>query len=448
VQGAPRRSGTARADAVLIHPVAGLFVFALLMTMLFQALFAWSDPAIGAIESLFGAVSDLTRTLLPEGLLSDFVVDGLIAGVGSVLVFLPQILLLFFFIGLMEDSGYMARVAYLMDRVMRTMGLHGRAFVPMLSGFACAVPAIMATRTMERHRDRLLTMLVVPLMTCSARLPVYTLMIGALFPAGVVLGIFPMRSTLMVVMYGFSIVMALLAAWVLSKTLLKAPPVPLMLELPPYRVPRLGDVTLMMWQRTRYFVSEAGTVILACTVVLWALLSFPREAPLSRDYDAAVAQAPSAEAAAELEDARASERLRTSYGGRLGRAIEPLIAPLGFDWKIGIGLIGAFAAREVFVATMGVVYGAGSEVDEESVTLRDRLRAEQRVDGRPVYSPLTGLSLMVFFALACQCMSTLAVVKRETAGYRWPTFMLVYMTALAWISSFAVYQGGRLLGFE
>jgi ferrous iron transport protein B len=448
VTGKTQRPGTARADAILIHPVAGLFVFALIMTLLFQSLFAWADPAIGLIEALFGMGAELARAVLPAGLFADFIGDGVIAGLGSVFVFLPQILLLFFFIGLMEDSGYMARVAYLMDRVMRSMGLNGRAFVPMLSGFACAVPAIMATRTMERRRDRLLTMMVVPLMTCSARLPVYTLMIGALFPAGVLLGFLPIRSTLMVGMYGFSVAMALLAAFVMSKTLFVAPPVPLVLELPPYRLPRVRDVLKMMWQRTRYFLTEAGTVILACTIVLWALLTFPREQPQARDYDAAIASAgDDEEAVAALENARSGERLRNSYGGRLGHAIEPVIAPLGFDWKIGVGLIGAFAAREVFVATMGVVYSAGAEVDEESTTLRERMRAETRQDGRPVYSPLVGLSLMVFFALACQCMSTLAVVKRETGGYRWPAFMLVYMTALAWVASFIVYQGGRLLGF-
>jgi ferrous iron transport protein B len=447
VSGVPLRAGTTRADAVLIHPVAGLLVFLLLMFVLFQSLFAWADPAIGLIETMFGAISELVRSALPESLVTDFVVDGVIAGVGSVVVFLPQILLLFFFIGLMEDSGYMARVAYLMDRVMRSMGLHGRAFVPMLSGFACAVPAIMAVRIMERRRDRLLTMMVVPLMTCSARLPVYTLIIGALFPAGVVLGFLPVGGTLMVGMYAFSVATALLAAWVMSKTILVAPPIPLVLELPPYRMPRLNDVLRMMWQRTRYFLTEAGTVILACTAVLWFLLTFPRDVPMSRDYDAAIAAAPSDEVKGELENARSGEQLRGSYGGRVGHAIEPLIAPLGFDWKIGVGLIGAFAAREVFVATMGVVYSAGGEVDEESVTLRERIRQEQHEDGRPVYSPLVGLSLMVFFALACQCMSTLAVVKRETGGYRWPAFMLAYMTVLAWVASFIVYQGGRLLGF-
>jgi ferrous iron transport protein B len=320
----------------------------------------------------------------------------------------------------------------------------------MLSGFACAVPAIMATRTMERRRDRLLTMLVVPLMTCSARLPVYTLLIGALFPTGVLLGVLPIQSTLMVAMYFVSVLMALLAALVLSKTVLVAPPVPLVLELPPYRLPRFGDVLLMMWQRTRYFLSEAGTVILACTIVLWGLLSFPRQPTASDEHVAPVAEASStsgSDTPAKHDAALQSEALRNSYAGRLGHAIEPLIAPLGFDWKIGVGLIGAFAAREVFVATMGIVYSAGADVDEESVTLRERMRAEVRADGTPVYSPLSGLSLMVFFALACQCMSTLAVVKRETGGYRWPAFMLVYMSVLAWVASFVVYQGGRLLGF-
>jgi ferrous iron transport protein B len=365
-----------------------------------------------------------------------------------VVVFLPQILLLFFFIGLMEDSGYMARVAYLMDRIMKSMNLNGRAFVPMLSGFACAVPAILATRTMERQRDRLLTMMVVPLMTCSARLPVYTLVIAALFPAGHVLGIFPVQGLLMVGMYLFSAVTALVAAWVLSRRVraLRAKRLPFVIELPPYRIPRLGDVVRMMWERTSYFLREAGTVILACTIALWALLSFPRHT--QTDYDARVAAAPTAEQVASLENQRDAERLRESYGGRLGHAIEPAIAPLGFDWKIGIGIIGAFAAREVFISTMGVVYSAGGDVDETSDTLRQRIRAEVREDGRPVYTPLVGLSLMIFFALACQCMSTLAVVKRETGTYRWPLFLFAYMTVLAWVTSFAVYQGGRLLGFS
>jgi ferrous iron transport protein B len=373
-----------------------------------------------------------------------------IAGAGAVLQFLPQILLLFFFLGLLEDSGYMARVAYLMDRIMRSMNLHGRAFVPMLSGFACAVPAIMATRTMERRRDRLLTMLVVPLTTCSARLPVYTLIIAALFPRRRLLGLFPAQGLLMVFMYVFGIVTALIAAAVLSRVIkpLKARRLPFVIELPPYRLPRGKDVLHVMWDKSRHFLTDAGTMILGCSVVLWALLAFPREPTHpSKDYAALAAAAPSAEVRQELEREKAGERVRQSYAGRLGHAIEPALAPLGFDWKIGIGLIGAFAAREVFVATMGVVYGVGGDVDAASGTLRDKISAEHRPNGAPVYTPLVGLSLMIFFALSCQCMSTLAVVRRETASLRWPLFLFAYMTTLAWIVSLGVYQGGKMLGF-
>ena len=446
----PDRSRTDRIDRLLLNRVVGFAVFLAVMFLVFQSLFAWSDPAITAIETLFAWASEGLASVLPAGIATDFLIDGVIAGIGSVVVFLPQILLLFLFIGLMEDSGYMARVAYLMDRIMKSMNLHGRAFVPMMSGFACAVPAILATRTMERRRDRILTMMVTPLMTCSARLPVYTLIIAALFPAGHVLGVFPVQGLLMVSMYLFSTIVALVAAWVMSRTVkpLRAKRLPFVIELPPYRVPRLRDVLHMMWERTSVFLKEAGTVILVCTIVLWALLSFPRELESpSVDYDAAIAAAASDEVAQKLEQQREGELLRASYGGRLGHLIEPAIEPLGFDWKIGVGIIGAFAAREVFISTMGVVYSVGGDVDEESATLRERIREEKRADGRPVYDPLVGLSLMVFFALACQCMSTLAVVKRETGGYRWPAFLFVYMTTLAWLASFAIYQGGRLLGF-
>jgi len=445
---APDRSFTERLDRVLLNRVAGFGVFLAIMFVVFQSLFTWADPAISLVETCFAWLGRFSRDHLPAGVATDFLVGGVIAGFGSVVVFLPQILLLFFFIGLMEDSGYMARVAYLMDRIMKTMNLHGRAFVPMMSGFACAVPAILATRTMERQRDRLLTMMVVPLMTCSARLPVCTLIIASLFPAGHLLGVFPVQGLLMIGMYLFSTVTALAAAFVLSRRVkpLRAKRLPFVIELPPYRVPRLGDVSRMMWMRSSMFLKEAGTVILACTIALWALLNFPRATAI--DYQPLIAGAPSPAVASALENARDGDRLRASYGGRLGHAIEPAIEPLGFDWKIGVGIIGAFAAREVFISTMGVVYSAGGEVDENSATLRQRIRAEIRDDGRPVYTPLSGLSLMIFFALACQCMSTLAVVKRETGGYRWPLFLFTYMTALAWLTSFAVYQGGRLLGFE
>lgn len=445
---------TERLDRWLLHPFWGTIGFFIAMTVLFQGLFTWSDPLVGGVETAFGWLGDLTRSALGPGLLTDFVVDGLLNGMGSVLVFLPQILLLFLLLGFLEDSGYMARVAFLVDRGMKAVGLHGRAFVPMLSGYACAVPAIMATRTLERRRDRLLTMMVVPLMSCSARLPVYSLVIAAYFdPEQRLLGVIPVQGAVLVGMYVFSTLTALVAAGVLGRTVLKGPNVPLLLELPPYRLPRASSVFRAMTLRARMFVTEAGTVILGCTVVLWVLLSFPRDVPLARDYDAAragvVASAGTSEsttvALAELDAAEQSDRLAASYGGRLGKAIEPVIAPLGFDWKIGVGLVGAFAAREVFVSTMGVVYGIGADADAQSLPLRARIR-DGGPGGQPT-RPLVGVSLMVFFALSAQCMSTLAVVRRESGGWHWAAFLFVYMTALAWLASFAVIQGGRALGW-
>ncbi len=444
-------SWTEKVDRVLLNPVAGFAVFIGLMFLLFQALFAWSDPFITLIEDGFGWLAGWTTATLPEGLFTDFLVGALIGGVGNVLVFLPQILLLFLFIAIMEDSGYMARAAFLMDRIMNRIGLHGRAFVPMLSAYACAVPAIMATRTMERRRDRFLTMMVLPLTTCSARLPVYTLIIGAVIPASYVAGVFNVQSLTMVALYFFGIVMALLAAAVLGRTVLKGPRVPLLLELPPYRLPDPRSVTRLVLSRGRVFVSEAGTVILVCTAILWGLLTFPQTTP---EIDALSAertrieleQGPGAPSIERLESQITSEQLRQSYAGRMGRAIEPVIEPLGYDWKIGVAIIGAFAAREVFVGTLGVVYSVG-EVDEDNPGLRAAIREEKTALGKPRYTPLMGLSLLVFFALACQCMSTLAAVKRETRSYRWPLLMFVYMTALAWVAAFVVYQGGRLLGF-
>lgn len=451
---ADRLTHTLRADAVLLHPVFGFTIFLVAMGVLFQSLFSWSDPAISLVESAFDGFNGWLTTVMPANLLRDFITDGLVAGVGSVVVFLPQILLLFFFIGLLEDTGYMARIAFLMDRLMRRLGLHGRAFVPMLSAYACAVPAVLATRTMERRRDRMITMLALPLMSCSARLPVYTLIIGALFPPSEVFGFVPVQGGLMVAMYVFSTFCALTVAGLLSKTLFKGPSIPLILELPPYRRPRLRSVVRMMLQRSGVFLREAGTVIFVCTIGLWLLLTFPRNPQLDTDYAAqrsAAAQVlagdPLDERLAVIDGEEEGEIFRKSYGARLGLAIEPAIEPLGFDWKIGIGLIGSFAAREVFVSTMGVVYGVGGDVDEESAGLRERIKSETKQNGEPVYTPLVGLSLMIFFALAAQCMSTLAAVKRESGSYFWMLFLFTYMTVLAYVASLIVYQGGKLLGF-
>jgi ferrous iron transport protein B len=442
---APDRSRTERIDRVLLHRVAGFGVFIAVMTVLFMSLFWWAAPVMDAIDQFFKWGGDQLAGVLGEGIFTDFLVQGVIGGVGAVMVFLPQILLLFLFLGFLEDCGYLARVAYLMDRIMRSMNLHGRAFVPMLSGFACAVPAIMATRTMERRRDRILTMMVVPLMTCSARLPVYTLVIGALIP-----GERWQQGLLMVAMYLFSVATALAAAWVMSRTVkpLKAKRLPFVIELPPYRFPRVAGVLRMMWGKSSMFLREAGTVILACSIALWALLYFPRHmAPGGKDYDALIASAPSDEARTTLTDEKQAAQLENSYGGRLGHAIEPVIRPLGFDWKIGVGIVGAFAAREVFVSTLGIVYAVGGDADAGSEPLRSALRDAKDEHGRRAYTPLVGLSLMIFFALACQCMSTLAVIRRESKSLRWPLFLFGYMTVLAWVVSFVVYQGGRLLGF-
>lgn len=481
-------------DKLLLHPLFGFAIFLACMTVVFQALFAWADPMIGWVEGAVGALATFTASVMPDGLVEDLLVDGLIGGVGAVVVFLPKILLLFLFIGIMEDTGYMSRVAFIMDRVMRSVGLHGRAFVPMLSSFACAVPAIMATRTMERRRDKLLTMMVVPLMTCSARLPVYTLLIAVLVPVGT--GGPWTQGLLMAALYVFSTVLALIVAGVLSKTVIRGPKVPLILEMPPYRRPHWPSILRMLRQRATVFLRDAGSVILVAAIIIWALLEFPRtpnserdfagerqaiEAQLVADADgaadengltgtdgatngsgAAADQAGASaadserldmpmaaleEALVDLERDETAAQLENSYGGRIGRMLEPVIEPLGFDWKMGIGLVGAFAAREVFVGTMGVIYGIGEDADEGSPMLRDKLRNEQRPDGTKAYTPLVCLSLLVFFALACQCMSTVAMVGRETASWRWPTFLVVYTFALAWLASFVVYQGGQLLGF-
>lgn len=450
------RTMTDRIDALLLHRLAGPLVFLLVMALLFQSIFAWAQPMMDAIEGSIGWLGAQIGALLPPGALNALLVDGVISGVGAVLVFIPQIAILFAVIAVLEDSGYLARAAYIMDRVMARVGLHGRAFVPLLSGFACAIPAIMATRTIESTKDRLVTILVTPLMSCSARLPVYTLVISALFAANQkVLGFLSVGALLMLAMYALSVTATVLVAFVLKRTVLKSPTPPLVLELPPYRLPQLGGVARRVVERCKVFVRDAGTVILACSIVLWGLLSYPKGGPLSFDADAERAQITAtlsgeraAAATAELDARIDGERLKQSYAGRLGHLLEPVIAPLGFDWKIGIGLVASFAAREVIVSTLGLVYGIGREADEESNTLREVLRSERDpATGALIYTPLVGLSLMVFFLFACQCMSTLAVVRRETASWRWPVFLFAYMTTLAWIASFVVYQGGRLLGF-
>lgn len=451
VAGEPAVDWVRRVDRWLLHPIVGTAVFLGLMGALFTALFVGTDPVVGWVEEAFAwlgvSVDALLGAVVGDGpwasLVRGLVVDGLIAGVGAVLVFLPQIALLFLFLAVLEDCGYLARAAAIVDRMLRAAGLPGRAFVPLLSGFACAVPAILATRTLPRFRDRLLTMMVLPLTTCSARLPVYALVVGALFPATVPGTQVPMRPLAMLGMYVFSATLTLVAALVFGRILLPQSPTPTVLELPPYRVPAPRQVLRTTWWRVRGFLHGATGTIVAATVALWALLTFPHFDPevlVSPDEAAAVVQA-----GGDVEHLAVSRALERSYGGQLGHAMEPLIAPLGFDWKIGVGLLGSFAAREVFVSTLGVIHGIeGAEGDDAG--LREALRDARTAEGRPVYSARVGASVLAFFAIAMQCLSTLAVLRKETGGWRWPAFIGAYMTGLAWVTSFVVWHVGGWLG--
>jgi len=433
------RKGTTRSerlDRALTHRVLGPLFFLLIMGGLFQSVYAWAEPFMGWIEALTAWFGGVVSQLMGPGMLTDLMVDGVVAGVGNVLIFLPQICLLFFFLTILEDLGYLARAAFLVDRVMRSVGLSGKAFVPLMSSFACAVPGIMSARTIENRRDRMVTILVAPLMSCSARLPVYALLIGAFIPSGY-------QGVTLLSMYGLSVGMALFVAMILRRTLFRGEASTFLLELPAYRMPSARQVLRTVGSRGWIFVRQAGTIILAISIVLWFLAYFPRDDTLA----ARAAQRVEAGANAdEIAHWRSSEQLRYSMAGRMGHFIEPVIEPLGFDWKTGVGLIASFAAREVMVSTLGIVYSVG-EADEESVGLREKLKNDRRPDGTPVFTVLSSVSLMVFFVLACQCMSTLAIVRRETNSWRWPLFMFVYMTVLAWVGSLAVYQGGLLLGF-
>jgi ferrous iron transport protein B len=447
-------SRTERIDRVLTHRIAGPVVFAAVMAVVFEALFSWSEPFVGAIEGVVAFLQAQAGGALPEGIFRDLVVSGIIAGVGNVVVFVPQIALLFFFIGVLEDTGYLARVAFVIDRLMARVGLHGRAFVPMLSGYACAIPGVMATRTIDSRRDRLLTMLVVPLSSCSARLPVYVLIISVVFAgAGRVGGVMSTGAVVLLALYLSSAIVAIGAAAVLRRTVLRGPRPTMVLELPPYRLPVVRNLLAAVWHKVRAFLVDAGTVILALTIVLWAMLTFPRDeqarahADAERTRIAALADGEEKTAAlAHVDHVEAQANLQHSVGGRLGKVIEPIIAPLGFDWRIGIGILGSFAAREVFVSTMGIVFGVGDD-DEEVEPLRQALADAKRDNGAVLMTPLTGVSLMIFFAFAAQCLSTVAVVKRESASWRWPIFMVVYMSVLAFAASLLVFQVGRALGF-
>jgi ferrous iron transport protein B len=460
----PGENFSDKLDRTLTHKVWGTLIFVAIMTLMFQSIFTFARIPMDALQSLVGWIRGFIGSLIPPGDLNSLLVNGVIAGVGAVVVFLPQILLLFLFIGFLEDTGYMARAAFLMDRLMSKVGLHGKSFIPMLSSFACAIPGIMATRTIESPKDRLVTILVAPLMSCSARLPVYTLLIAACIPNLTVLGFLKLPGLTMLSMYLLGIVVALLMAWLFKKTLLKGETPMLIMELPPYKRPLLRVVLRHMWDRSKLFLRRAGTVILGINILLWFLATYPHRAATqtiptaerahlkAQLPSAASAEQPPAPASATaaLDSQVAGETLRQSFAGHLGRLIEPIIAPLGFDWKMGIGIITSFAAREVFVSTMSLVYGLGkSEATPASMTgLVQTLQSQKRPDGTPVYTPLTAITLMVFYVFALQCVSTVAIVRRETNSWKWPVFQWLYMGALAWGLAFLVHLAGLLLGWH
>jgi ferrous iron transport protein B len=437
-----------RIDRVLTHRIAGPILFLVLMGATFQSVFSWAQPAMNLIDLLVGRFAALVAGLLPDGPLRSLLVDGVIAGVGTTLTFIPQIAILFLFLSVLEDSGYMARAAFIMDRLMGRVGLSGRAFIPLLSSFACAIPGIMATRTIDNRRDRFTTIMVAPFMSCSARLPVYALLIGAFVPNRWI-GPFTLPGLVLFSMYLLGVLVAIGVAAVLKRTVLAGGKPLYVMELPPYRLPAWRTVLPGVRDRSLLFVRKAGTVILATSICLWFLGSYPRHtaasAPLEQQVAAAVAAGDDA-ARESAERELAGVRLEHSFAGRVGRAIEPVIAPLGFDWRIGIGLVTSLAAREVMVSTMATVLHLG-DGETETRSLAEHMRTMiDPATGQRAYTPLIGISLMVFYVLACQCMSTVAVVRRETNSWRWPLLMLVLMNTLAWLASFLVYQGGRVLG--
>jgi ferrous iron transport protein B len=454
----PGETFSDKLDRVLTDRIWGTLIFVAVMALMFQSIFTFAKWPMDGLQFCVGWLGGQVSNLIPRGDLNDLLVNGVIAGVGAVVVFLPQILLLFLFIGFLEDTGYMSRAAFLMDRLMSKVGLHGKSFIPMLSSYACAIPGIMATRTIETPKDRLVTILVAPLMSCSARLPVYTLLIAACIPHTKILGFFGLQGLTMLSMYLLGTVVALLMAWVFKKTLLKGETPMLIMELPPYKLPLLRVVVRHMWDRSKLFIKRAGTVILGINILLWFLATYPRteNGVMEKGSDGVTqSQAATAVNTPTLQHSNtptpeelAGEKLRNSFAGKMGRAIEPTIAPLGFDWKIGIGIIASFAAREVFVSTMSTVYNVGNDnPDSTTSSLAQTLREQKRPDGTPVYTTLVAVTLMVFYVFALQCVSTVAVVRRETNSWKWPLFQWLYMGALAWVLAFVTYQGGRLLGW-
>ncbi len=428
-------------DHVLTHKVWGFVIFFLILFAIFQSIFAWSEYPMGLIETLFVWLSETGHTYLPQGALTNLLIDGVLAGLSGVMVFIPQIAFLFAFISILEDTGYMSRVTFMLDKVMRKVGLNGKSVVPLIGGLACAVPSIMSARTIENWKDRMITIMVTPLVSCSARLPIYTILISLVVPSKMILGFINLQGLTLMAMYLLSIVMAIIVAWVMKVIIRSKARGYFIMELPVYRMPRWNNVGITMYESVKTFVTEAGKVIIAVSIVLWVLASYGpgnKFAEIENNYRLKAEE--NKYAAADLKRMEASEKLENSYAGLLGKSIEPVIKPLGFDWKIGIALITSFAAREVFVGTMATLYSVDGD-DTKIEPVRDKMAAARNSEtGKVVFTVATAFSLMVFYAFAMQCMSTMAVVYRETKSWKWPVIQFTYMLVLAYVSSFIVYQ--------
>lgn len=430
-----------RIDRILTHKIWGFVIFAAILFILFQAIFAWSEYPMSLIEAVFVWFAKIGHEFLPAGILTSLFIDGILAGLSGVLVFIPQIAILFAFISILEDTGYMSRVTFMMDKIMRKVGLNGKSVVPMIGGLACAVPAIMSARNIENWKDRMITIMVTPLVSCSARLPIYTLLISLVVPKTTIWGFINMQGMALMGMYVLSIVSAIVVAWIMKRIIRSRERGYFIMELPVYRMPRWNNVLMTMYEKVKTFVFEAGKVIVAISIILWVMASYgppKRMAAVDKQFSSSVyTQKYTAE---EIERLKSSAKLENSYAGLMGKVIEPAIKPLGFDWKIGIALITSFAAREVFVGTMATIYSVNSTTGELE-TVREKMRSARNPDtGEPVFTTAVGFSLMIFYAYAMQCMSTVAVVYRETKSWKWPLIQIAYMTGLAYFASLLVYQ--------
>lgn len=441
-QEAVKETVSNKIDRVLTHKFFGFIIFFIVLFLIFQAIFAWSEYPTALIEEAFVWLGGTAHEYLPAGVLTDLFIDGILAGLSGVLVFIPQIAILFALISVLEDTGYMARVTFMMDKIMRKVGLNGKSVVPLIGGLACAVPSIMSTRTIENWKDRIITIMVTPLVSCSARLPIYTVLISLVVPDQKFAGIMNYQGLALMGMYVLSMVMAILVAWVMKFLIRAKEKGYFIMELPVYRMPRWSNILHTVFEKVKAFVFEAGKVIIAISIILWVLASYGpsgRQEAIEQKYSSAQFSK-SSYSAEEVDRMKASEKLENSYAGVIGKSIEPVIRPLGFDWKIGIALITSFAAREVFVGTMATIYSVSSDdAHMESVTQKMR-QARDPETGQPVFTLAVAFSLMIFYAFAMQCMSTLAIVYRETRTWRWPVIQLVYMTVLAYVASLIVYN--------